>query len=107
MHQPDPALVAGERGPVVEPGDRRGQRADRTETHQGGGGAALAGQQVHHGGGDPGADRHLHHRGVQWMAEPHAVQRVAYPLGTQRALDGALQPVTHPVEPGGLFELRQ
>jgi hypothetical protein len=69
--------------------------------------AAVAGHQVHDGGRDPGADRHLHHRRVQRMPQPDAVQQVPDPLGAQGALDDALQPVTDPVEPGVLFDLRQ
>jgi hypothetical protein len=104
VHQADPLLVPVQRRPVGQPGGRGRDGDGDAGADQHAGGAVGAAEQVQQDRRCPAAERQPHERGMDRLAERHAVQRVRPRAGRQGPDDSIGQPADHRVERVRLLE---
>jgi hypothetical protein len=93
-------------GPVGHPRRRRRQGGGDADADQGVGrglGTAPA-DQVEHKGARPEPDGQIGEQGMQWMAEPHAMQRVLDGTAGECAGDGPMRGLGDSIERAGGLE---
>jgi hypothetical protein len=98
VHQPDPLLVPVQRGPVGQPGGRRGRGARDPGRDEQPGRAFRAGERFEQDRRGPAAQRQPHQRGMGRLAERDTVQGIGPGARGQRAHHGVGKLLHHGIK---------